>query len=409
MKLRDDEKRMLQGEEGEAKRMAMEVLNAVGEAYGAEKMAHIQSAHVIAVYPHVEASPEVVEKFAKAGGKFSVLTTVNPGHKEENFDRWKDYPPESEHLKNNSLRLSNSVESMGCIPTWTCTPYYSGNLPRKGQLCAWAESSAISFANSVLGARTNRTTIGVDLAGAITGRTPYFGFLLDENRRANARVVVEKTPTCMYDYNLLGYIIGKNLSDTVPAIEGLPQSTTANHLKVLGAAAAGSGAIALYHAIGITPEADTAKMAYGENKPKVEFKIGAKEISEAEADINTYQSGDVDAILIGCPHPTVGELSELASLLHGRKVKEGMKFCLYLSADVLLMAEVMGIKKVLDESGVDIFVGDCILFCPAASWGWKNVATNSAKYANLLPSDPTYFNVIYKDLKGCVDLGTRKG
>jgi len=408
MDLTDYEKRMLDGEEGEAKRMSMEILYALGNVYGASRMVPIQSAHVLAVYPHLEASPEIMEKFAKAGGRFAVPTTVDPGHNEKNFDKWKEFP-EPEHLKQNSIRLAKAVETMECIPNWSCTPYYQGNLPRKGAYISWAESSAISFANSVLGARTNRTTIGVDIAAAITGRTPYFGLLLEESRYANARVVIEKQPSSMYDYNILGYIIGKNLSDRIPAIEGLPESTTANDLKVLGAAAASRGVVPLYHAIGITPEAKSREITYGGKKPKVELKIGTKEISEAESDINTYASGNLDAILVGCPHPTIGEIAELTCLINGRKVKKGMKFCLFISADVLHLAELMGFRRKIEDSGVDIFTGDCILFCPVASWGWKNIVTNSAKYANLLPSDPTYFKVLFTDLKGCVELGTKKG
>jgi len=405
MILTDCEKKMIDGTEGEAVRMSMELLVSLGNAYEADKLVQITSAHVIAVYPHVEASSEVMEKFANAGGKFRVSTTVDPGHNEKNFDKWPEFK-EPEKLKHNSRRLARAVEGMGAIPTWSCTPYFQGNLPRKGEYIAWTESSAISFANSVLGARTNRTTIGVDVASAITGRTPYFGLLLDENRRGNVKVVLEKQPKNMYDYNLLGYIIGKNLSDKVPVIVGLPETTTSNQLKFLGAAAAGSGAIALYHAVGITPEAETEEKAFGGNKPEIEMKIGQKEISEAEADINTYQSGEIDAILIGCPHPTIGELIELAQMIRGKKVIEGIKFCLFVSTDVLMLARLMGIEQILVQAGVDIFEGDCILFCPAKTWGWKNIVTNSAKYANLLPSDPTYFNVLFTDMKGCVEKGT---
>jgi hypothetical protein len=407
MKLSDEDKRLLDGQEGDAKRMSMELLVKLGTIYGAEKLVPIASAHVLAVYPHLEASPEIMEKFSKAGGKFCVTTTVDPGHNENNFDKWPEFK-EPEQIKNNSRRLVKAVEGMGCIPNWSCTPYYQGNLPRKGEYIAWTESSAISFANSVLGARTNRTTIGVDVASAITGRTPFFGLLLDENRGGNVKIVLEKSPKTMYDFNLIGYIIGKKFSDKIPVIEGLPQTTTANQLKVMGAAAASSGVVPLYHALGITPEAPDRKTAYREKKPQEEFVIGTNEISEAEDDISTYKSGDIDAVLVGCPHPTIGELVELSRNLENRKVKDGLKFCLFASSDVLMLAKRMGLYKIFIECGVSIFEGDCILFCPAKTWGWKNIATNSAKYANLLPSDPTYFNVLFTTTKECVEIGTKK-
>jgi hypothetical protein len=232
--------------------------------------------------------------------------------------------------------------------------------------------------------------------------------LLDENRGGNVKIVLEKPPRTMYDFNLIGYIIGKNFSDKIPVIEGLPQTTTANQLKVMGAAAASSGVVPLYHALGITPEAPDRKTAYREKKPHEEFVIGTKELSDAEDDISTYKSGDIDAVLVGCPHPTIGELIDLSGYLENRKVKDGLKFCLFASSDVLMLAKRMGIHKIFIECGIDIFEGDCILFCPAKTWGWKNVATNSAKYANLLPSDPTYFNVLFTTTKECVEIGTKK-
>ncbi|MCB2141277.1 aconitase X catalytic domain-containing protein [bacterium] len=399
MKLSDLEKRMLDGVDGEAKRMAMEILVKLGTIYEADKLVPIQSAHVLAVYPHLEASPAIMEKFADAGGKFCVPTTVDPGHNEKNFDKWPEFK-EPEELKSKSIRLSKAVESMGCIPNWSCTPYYQGNLPRKGEFIAWTESSAISFANSVLGARTNRTTMGVDLASAISGYTPHFGLLLDENRVGNVSIKLETPPRTMYDYNLLGYMIGKKFSDKIPVIDGLPPTTTCNNLKALGAAAASSGVIPLYHALGLTPEAPTREIAFGGKNP------GKKEIDEAKIDISTFEKGDIDAVLIGCPHPTIGELGELTKLVQGRKVKKRIKFCLFASADVVQIAKKMGMVEVFEQSGIDIFEGDCVLFCPARTWGWKNVATNSAKYANLLPSDPTYFKVLFTDLKGCVKVGT---
>jgi predicted aconitase len=406
MYLTDEEKRMLSGERGEAVRLSMEMLTKVGTIYGAERMLEIKSAHAVASYPHLVASVELMESFAMAGGQFAVPTTVNPSHLPLNFDKWKDLP-EPEDLKEKSTRLVKAVEKMSVIPTYSCIPYFQGNLPRVGEHIAFAESSVISFVNSVLGARTNRNAEGmIEIAAAITGRTPEFGMHLEENRIGNVLAHVEYTPQGLYEYHTIGYIIGKNFGDRIPVIEGLPEGTTANQLKVLGASAAGRGAVPLYHAVGLTPEAKTKRQAFRGRKPIAEMNITRKEIESALEEITTYRGGDLDAVLIGCPYPILEEVRELALLLQGRKVKEGIKFCLFVSKDVVEWTRQMGYMEVLERAGVDVFQGDCILYCPVTLWGWKNVATNSAKLANMLPSDPTYLDVLFVDTKECVEIGT---
>ena len=405
MYLTDEEKRMLSGERGEAVRLSMEILTKVGTGYEAERMVEIKSVHACACYHHLVASVELMESFAIRGGQFVVPTTVDPAHTPRNFDKWKEFP-EPDDLKEKAIRLAKAIEKMGVIPNWSCIPYFQGNLPRVGQHICWTESSAISFANSVLGARTNRTTMGVEIAAAITGRVPEFGLHLDENRKGNVLVHMEYVPRTLYDYHTIGYIVGKNFSDRIPVIEGLPEGTTANQLKVLGSTAASRGAVPLYHAVGLTPEAKTKKQAFGGRKPDAEIKIGEKEIKSAQEEITTYKGGRLDAILLGCPHPILEEVKELALLLRGRKVKEGIKFCLSVSSDVVQWARQAGYMEVLEKAGVDVFEGDCILFCPVTLWGWKNIATDSATYANIFPSDPTYLNVLYVNTKECVELGT---
>ena len=405
MYLTEKEERMLNGEEGEAVRVSLELLTRIGSIYGAERLVEIKSVHAAAVYHHLTASVELMEKYADLGGKFRVPTTADPTHGPNSFDRWEEFP-EPEEQKKNATRLVRAIEKMGVIPNWSCTPYFQGNLPRFGECVSWVESSAISFANSVLGARTNRTSMGVEIASALTGRAPEFGLLLEENRGGNVLVVLEYVPETLFDYSTIGFIIGKTFSDKVPVINHLPRGTTANQLKVMGAAAASRGTVPLYHAVGITPEARTLEEAFKGKKPEDQIKIGDKEVKEAIADINTYSGGHLDAVLIGCPHPTVEEVGELAHLLRGKRVRKDIKFCLFASNDVINWSRGLGYIEIIEASGVDIFEGDCINFFPITLWKWKNIATNSAKYANILPSDPTYVDVLYVDLKGCVEAGT---
>lgn len=405
MRFTDEEKKMMNGKKGEAVRLAMEIITELGQTYGAEELIEIKSVHAGAIYPQLESSPSLLETFSNLGAKFKVPTTIDPGHTSKNFDKWPD-KKDPKDFKERCIRLEKSILKMGATPTWSCTPYFQGNVPRFRQDVCWMESSAISFANSVLGARTNRTTMGVDIAAAITGRTAKFGLHLEENRIGNAFVKMEFTPESLYDYHTIGYIIGKYLGDKVPVIDNLPQWTTANHLKCLGAAAASRGAVSLYHVVGITPEAPTIEKAFKGNEPVDTIKIGKKEIRDAVEEINTYKDGPIDAVLLGCPHPQIEEIKELARLLVNKKVKRDIKFCLFISNEVLDWARKMGLMKIIEEAGVTIFEGECIIWCPTHVWNWKNIATNSAKYANLLPSDPTYMDVLYVNTERCIDLAT---
>ena len=405
MNLTDEEKRMSGGEQGEAVMFSMEILTKLGEAYGAEKLIEVTSVHAAAVYPELLASVEMMEGFASKGGRFRVPTTANGTHQPFNFNRWSDLPEPQEYLEK-ARRIRVAIEKMGVIQSWSCIPYFQGNTPRFGQHIAWVESSAICFANSVLGARTNRLTMGLDVAAAITGRIPYFGLHLDENRKGNGLVRIEYAPRNLTDYGTIGYVIGKYLGDKIPVIEGLPPQTKPNQLKTLGAAAAGRGAISLYHAVGLTPEARTREDAFGRKKPDIELKIGVKEMADALAEINTARTDKFDAVLLGCPHPHIEEIIDLAFLLKGKRVKPGVKFWIFVSFDVLIVARRMGYAGMIEEAGAEFVEGDCILCFSTKDWGWKTVLTDSAKFANLLPSEPTCVDVIYRDVANCVATAT---
>ncbi|GHU27114.1 hypothetical protein AGMMS50256_06150 [Betaproteobacteria bacterium] len=405
MKLTDEEKRMLNGDCGEAVRYSMEILVKLGNMYGAERFVEIESAHVAMSYPHFQGSIELVESFADKGGKFKLPTTSNTTHWTSNFNRWPDLPESAEHIER-CRRMIAAVKKMGAILTCSCTPYYQGNLPRIGAYCSWTESSAITFANSVCGAKANRITDGLDKAAAITGKMPYFGLYLDENRKGNALVKVEYSPRNLTEYGLIGYLVGKYFGDKTPVIEGLPPNTTVNQLKVLGAAAAGSGAVPLFHAVGLTPEARTREQAFGRNKTDLEIKIGPKDIAAAAVDLSTAKSEHFDAVFLGCPHPDIAEVKYLAELLYGKRIKKGIKFWIFISTDVLLLARNLGFAQIIEESGAEFLERTCAIFFDLKKWGWKNVVTDSPKFANLLPSDPTWLDTILLDTESCIKVAT---
>lgn len=408
MYLTDEDKRMLDGDCGPAVQLAMLMLTKLGEAYGARRMVDIRSVHAAVVYPHLAVTVELVERFADLSGKCRIPTTSGASFQPCNINRWKEFPEPIE-LQENVKRAARAFESMEPIPTYSCVPYFHGSVPRRGQPISWMESSAIIFANSVLGARTNRTTMGIDISSAIAGKVPEFGYLLDENRAGNVLVKMEFQPTTMFEYGACGYLLGKFCSGKIPVIEGMPSHTTTNHLKIFGAAAASQGGIALYHAVNMTPEARTREEAFKGGKPEYEVKIGERDVRVALSQIgelSTCGPENIDAVLIGCPHPTVEEIRELAQLLKGKKIKEGIKLCVFASSAVLNWSRRLGYVDTIEASGADIFEGDCIVHRPTKAWGWKRVATNSAKYAIILPSDPTWLDVWYADTRECIALAT---
>jgi predicted aconitase len=405
VKLTDEEKRMLDGEFGEAVRYSMDILVKLGDLYGAEDFAPIQSVHGAMSYPNFWASVELVESFSKRGAKFRVPTTLNTAAWPGNFKRWSNLPESAEHMER-CQRMINAVREMGAHLTCSCTPYFQGNLPRFRECVAWTESSAISFANSVIGARANRITDGIDKAAGVAGRIPRFGLMLDENRKGNALVHIEYKPKNFSDYGTLGWIVGKHLGNQIPVIEGLPESTTTNDFKIFGGAGASSGGMPLYHCVGLTPEAPTREYALGGKKPLYELKIGAKEVKEAEAMISSAKTDKFEAVFFGCPHPTIMELRDIADLLKGKRVKPGIQFWIFLSADVLALARDFGYAQVIEASGAELVERSCVLFFDISKWGWKTILTNSAKYANLLTSDPTWLEAIFRDTRTCVAMAT---
>lgn len=406
MYLSDVDKRMIYGEGGLANQFSMQILIRLGEIYGAKRMVPIKSAHVGCVYPQFGAAIEIMKKVDDLEGEFCVPTTANPVLNPINFNRWNEL---NEPLKLQKLAKKQIayVLKMGVIPVWTCTPYFEGNLPHYGEMISWEESSAVIFANSVLGARTNRTTIGVDIASSIVGRVPEYGLLLDRNRKANILIKLNFEPKSLFEYGTLGYIIGKLCGGKIPVIENLPESTNVNHLKVLGASMATKGGISIFHAVGITPEARTKEEAFQNTKPEYEYVITRKNIKDSIIELNTAKNKKVDAIAIGCPHAGIEEIKELAILLSGKKINKDLHFCIFSSERTIELAKKMKFVNIIKEAGAKIFPGSCLVFQSTKLWGWKSVATNSAKYSLTLPSKPNELEAYYTSLEECVDLAVR--
>jgi predicted aconitase len=392
MKLTKEERLMLDGQEGEGVRKAIEILNALGEIYGAEKMITIKSAQISGVsYNNLgDAGLAFLDDWAKEGAYVRVPTTLNPAGMD--LLDWKKLGF-GEDFAEKQLSVVDAYERMGVSISCTCTPYLVGNLPQFGEHIAWSESSAVSYANSVLGARTNREGGPSALAAAICGRTPEYGLHLDENRRSDLIVDVRCDLSSASDFGALGNIVGKKVGNRIPFFTGI-KAASLDELKSLGASMAASGAVALYHVKDITPEAKRMKMVSDAAE-----KIVIDDISPGYEALNSG-SDEIDLVAIGCPHASLAEIDEVARLLSGKKVKA--ELWVTTSSAVKEVARENGLLKKIETAGGHIVADTCMIVAPIGQLGFRHMATNAAKAAFYAPSH-CKTTVRFGTLKHCIE------
>ena len=383
MHLDSAQEKMLRGEMGEAKQFAMEIVSRVGDAVGADRLIPIKSAHVLAHYSSLhDAGVEVLERFASSGGRFAVPTSVDPASID--LQNWRSFGVPEEYA-GQQFRLCDAYAKMGGMRCWTCVQYQVCNFPKEGDVVAWAESSAVVFANSVLGSRSNKITAGMDIACAILGLTPRFGMLLDENRRAGVTFKLGMRGLTDLDYRSIGFFIGRNAGARIPLLDGLPSSVTSDQIKHMGAGAAAAGPVTMIHFPGITPGSKTAEEASGGEKTE-EIEITRSSLSDVESDLN--QTSELpDLVAFGVPHLSANELGELARLIDGRKLKRGVKMYAYTSSQAYDMAERTGIATTIEEAGARISHSTDAEISPLKVLGFNTVLTNSAKLAEIVSSE----------------------
>lgn len=395
MKLTEEEEKMLHGEYGPSVQKSMQILTTLGNIYGAEHMIPVKSVHMpgSSIVVAGEAATSFVEQMGENDTKFAAFTTLNTGAMD------MDRPEElgfSEETVSRQHRLTGAYERMGGVPCHTCTPYLIGHCPKYGEHVAWGESSAIAFANSVLGARTNREGGPAALAAAIAGRVPAYGYHLDENRRGQFLVHVNATLTDIADYGALGYWVGTRVESGVPVFTGIPKDVSNDQLKSLGAALASSGAVALFHIVGITPEAPTVEAAFGPNTPKQTWDFTDAEKEEAYQKLSKQQGQPVSLVAMGCPHSSINEIIRVAELVKGKNVKSA--FWVLCAQPIKHLAERSGHAKILADAGVTLVCDTCPVLGamaePMQKIGMTAMATNSAKLAHYAPGQwkiPTYY------------------
>jgi predicted aconitase len=381
----------------------MRVVVAAAELLGADRLVEITSAHVDGCLYHGEGGVEFAEKLVAGGGRVTVPTTLNVGA----LDLLHPGRVKGDaHHAAMARRQMDAYLTLGCAPTWTCAPYQAGHRPGIGEQVAWGESNAIAFANSALGARTERYGDFLDACCAITGRAPFHGLHRTENRRATAVVDASGVPGGLKKrdvfYPVLGTWLGREVGRDIAAIVGLGESVSEDQLKALGAAAASTGAVALVHVVGVTPEAPTLAAVTGGVEPLRKVTLTGEGLRTALNGLSTAPAHEsrIDAVAVGSPHFSPEEFSELIRVLRGRRTTVPFYACT--GRDVLAALEASGEAGVLDAAGIEIIVDTCVVVTPILPDTGGVLMTCSGKFAHYGPSNIGY-EVVYGSLEDCVE------
>jgi predicted aconitase len=370
MNLTPDEQDMLKGQHGKAAQKSMEILTTLGEIFNAEHMVAVHSVQIAGVsYANLgEAGLEFLSEMAE-DGTVKVLTTLNPAGMDR--ENWQALGIDADFAKN-QIRVIDAFAKMGVITTCSCTPYFIGNIPHFGQHIAWAESSAVCYANSVLGARTNREGGPSALASALTGKTPEYGYHLDENRQGQVTVKVNAQIKGTDEFGVLGKAIGDNLINlgkNTPFITGIP-SATVEELKSFCASIATYGGTALFHMDGITPEFSKYPQPGGEIS-----EITPEDLKKARREL-IDNDVEVDFVSVGCPHASIYEIEKLASLLKGKKVTK--EFWITTARPTKRIADEAGYTKTIEDAGAKFAADTCCVVAPIKG-RFKAMMVDSAK------------------------------
>jgi predicted aconitase len=391
------------GARGPAAQMAMAIVVRMAEVYGAAGLMDITGAHIDSTIYIGEANLEFAERLAALGARVAVPTTLNVSGLDEHGWREWAVPPD---WAGKAHRQMLAYQGMGALPTWTCAPYQTEMRPAFGQQIAWGESNAIVFANSVLGARTERYPDLLDVCCAITGRVPAVGLHLTPNRAGQVWVRLEDVPASLQSddsfYPVLGHWLGKTLGDRIPVIDGLCVRPTEDQLKALGAGAASSGAIALFHLVGVTPEAPTLEAAFQGRAPTQTLDVTLEVLRAARRELTTAEGDRLDMVVLGSPHFSLAEFQRLAPLLAGRRAHPDVRFLVTSSRAMTLLAKQAGYLQALEDFGGRVTVDTCILASPMLPPEIQTLMTSSAKYAYYSPG-LLKTTVTFGRLEDCVE------
>jgi predicted aconitase len=420
MKLTDGEQRMLDGRDGKARQKAMELLVRYGEALGAERFVDTKN---VAGVPG-SANPFLQNYYKASIDQAHGETDVIFSFFDLDADELVDVPQTLVH----TCHLQGGVdpenwETLGAKPAVfqiykereafaksrgveilkTCTPYLAGNVPAEGEHCAWMESSAVVYCNSVLGARTNTEGRESTSAAMLTGKIPDWGLHRTEHRHGTHRIDVDIPVDSVMDWGMLGYFVGDEIQERIPVLTGRYGQPDLIRHKHFGAAAASSGGVEIYHIVGVTPEAASVEMAFGSRAPIETVAYGQAERRRTYEKLNANgRDADVDYVMLGCPHYSLDQIAEVARQLEGRRISANCRMWIFTSRAVKGDADAKGYSKTLADAGAMLMTDTCSAFAQAVPPGTKVVALDSAKQAHYLPAIMG-LQAWFGSTKACVD------
>lgn len=374
---------LLAGNEGAARQLAMKIMVRMAALQGASRFIDITRAHIDGCIYTGAGSIRFAETLADHGGRVAVPTSMNVISLDR--QRWRAQGVDPAWAEG-ADRVARAYVRMGARQTFTCAPYQTLDPPAFGEHIAWAESNAISYANAVLGARTNRYGDFMDICAALTGRAPLAGYHLDEARLGSLLVELPALgPLDASFYPVLGYLIGGRAGASVPVIAGLAATPSSDDLKAFAAAAATSGAVAMFHVVGVTPEAPTLRAAFGGRSPQERWCMSRDELAAAWRELSTVRDGRVDMIVLGSPHFSLGECRALATLAGDSHCHPGVEMLITTSHFVYKAARRTGVAEQVERFGGRFVTDTCILNSPIIPEASRTLMTNSAKYAHYAP------------------------
>lgn len=379
MQLSDHEKAILAGDLGPEAKKVLEIMYKVYEINGAKDFVEVDEV-MLASTQNMSIGGvmgmEFLTALAESGVTFKAKTITDPVSID--LERWERLRIPADYAENQHKSVQ-ALLKMGAVPTWTCTPYLAGSIPRYGRHLAYVETSCVIFANSFFGARTNREMDISALAAAITGKTPRYGMHLAENRAGSLLVTLETEMTSTSDYDALGNYVGKIAGSRIPVFKNMDRKVSTQALMQLGAALATTGSVTLFHVFDVTPDIILDPDAYGVAGVTEQIVVNADVMKTARREMNTTENTDVDFVSIGCPHYTIDKIKEIASYLDGKKVKSGVEAWVCTSQTVRDMAARSGEIKKIEDSGAKLVIDTCMVLAPVKEMGFHTMATDSAK------------------------------
>jgi predicted aconitase len=406
MQLNLEEEAMLRGEMGLAVQEALQFQIEVGNFFEAKHFVRINNAHVMGdIEVMGDGGLGLLRNMAAQKARCAVPTSSNAQCMHFHPDLRLRQDAQEIGKEREILSLYNG---MGIASTDTCIPYQTVYQPKLGEHVAWGDTGTVIYANSVLGARTNFEAGKASFAAALTGRTPAYGFHLDEKRRGTLLVELNASMNDLADWGALGKIVGHPNQDyfAVPVFNSFGRMPLSDEMKHLGASLASYGSMAMFHMVGVTPEASTCEAAFGGNQATQNMLVTDADI-QAVYDAYSYVEGGSNIVVFSGPQLSLFEMQDMAARFKGRKVAPGMTAVVTTNHMIYSDAKRLGYVDVLEDAGVILLQGVCFYILQGLTQireenGWTNLVSNSGKLVNTITAHR--FNTVLRRTQACVDI-----